>query len=128
VSGQIYGIMRSGHALGKAGEDFAAAYLLAQGYRILERNYRFGRIEVDIIARDGQFIVFVEVKARSSIRYGYPEAAIDRKKVNRIARVAAHYMYEKGIEAFMRFDVVALERKGTEWICAHTPDAFFPES
>lgn len=120
--------MRSGHALGKEGEDFAAAYLSAHGYTILERNYRFGRIEVDIIARDGKFIVFVEVKARSSIRYGYPEAAIDLKKVKRIARVAAHYMYENKIEAFMRFDVVALERRGSEWICMHTPDAFFPEA
>ena len=120
--------MRSGHALGKEGEEFAAGYLTAQGYTVLERNYRFGRIEVDIIARDGKFIVFVEVKARSSIRYGYPEAAIDRNKVKRIARVAAHYMYENKIEAFMRFDVVALERRGKEWICVHTPDAFFPDA
>lgn len=120
--------MRSGHALGKAGEDYAAEYLKAGGYEILERNYRFGRIEVDIIARDGQFIVFVEVKARSSTRFGYPEAAIDSKKVNRIARVASQYMYEKGIDGFMRFDVVALDLAGTQWNCVHTKDAFFPES
>lgn len=118
--------MRSGHALGKAGEDYATSYLESKGYQILARNFRFGRIEMDIIARHQKFIVFVEVKARSSTRYGYPETAIDKKKVDRIARVAAHYMFMHQLEGYMRFDVVALDMTREGWHCVHTEDAFFP--
>lgn len=118
--------MRREQELGKAGEDFAAAMLEQKGYRILERNYRFKRAEVDIIAQHGRHMIFVEVKARSGLHYGYPEASINKKKVNLLARAASHYTYVQQFEGFIRFDVVALEWKNGNWECLHIEDAFFP--
>jgi len=116
------------HVLGKEGEDHAVLLLEQKGYVILERNYRFKRAEVDIIARDGKYIVFVEVKARSNRSHGFPEDAITKKKVNLLARAASHYMYVNKLESFIRFDVVALERNSRGWDSLHTEDAFFPET
>jgi putative endonuclease len=89
------------------GEDHAARYLTSRGYRILERNYRASRGEVDIIAERGDALCFIEVKARSSAEYGTPLEAVTPWKQRRIASVAAHYASTKGgRERITRFDVV----------------------
>ncbi len=101
--------------IGQRGEDVAAAFLEAKGYRLLDRNYRFGREEVDIVAfeptpkNDGGMIVFVEVKARSGLGFGRPEAAVDEAKQRAIRRVAEAYLHERRlIPSPTRFDVVAV--------------------
>jgi putative endonuclease len=94
---------------GKEGEDIAARYLSEQGYCILVRNYRTKVGEIDIIAREGDTLVFVEVKARSGIRFGLPQEAVDQRKQTRLSRVALAYLRDqKGSPCDCRFDVVAV--------------------
>ena len=92
---------------GALGEDMACAYLKNQGFKILERNYARPTGEIDIIAREGDVIAFVEVKARTSVRYGMPAEAVNRAKQAHILRTALLYIAEHGLDdAPMRFDIV----------------------
>lgn len=94
---------------GKESEIIAARYLKKLGYRILEKNYRTGLGEIDIIARDKKTLVFVEVKARRSYRFGNPKAAVTPQKQRKISMVALSYLKATGQErARARFDVVAV--------------------
>ena len=94
---------------GDRGEDRAAAFLRKEGYRILERNYRCPLGEMDIIAREGKTIVFVEVKTRSSDRFGSPQAAIGPQKQRRMTVVALCYLNGQGwLGEPARFDVAAV--------------------
>ncbi|MBU1126415.1 MAG: YraN family protein [Patescibacteria group bacterium] len=95
---------------GNRGEDRAAAFLKALGYKILARqfNTRFG--EIDLIAQDGDEIVFVEVKARRSVDFGYPEESVTKKKLEKIERVGEWYLKQRNLEyAPFRIDVIAIE-------------------
>jgi len=94
---------------GDRGEDRAATFLRQEGYRILERNYRCPLGEMDIIARDGKTIVFIEVKTRSSDRFGSPQAAIGPQKQRRMTAIALCYLKGKGwLGMPARFDVAAV--------------------
>lgn len=107
--------------LGKKGEDLAQAYLCKKGYRLLERGYRCRLGETDLIMQDGDTIVFVEVRARSSARFGDPAESVNAVKQRKIVRMAQVYLKEHGLEnAPVRFDVVAV--LGGE--LRHIPDAF----
>ena len=101
--------MPSTREQGHEGEEIAIRHLQGLGFRIVERNYHFGKPEIDIIARDGETLVFCEVKMRKSKEYGDPEYAITKKKQQQIRRVASGYLYEHEIkEQDCRFDVVAI--------------------
>lgn len=94
---------------GKRGEDLAAAHLLEQGYRIIARNYRCLYGEADIIARDGDTIVFVEVKSRKTENFGLPQEAVGLAKQQKLSRISLCYLQEKRLHACKaRFDVVAV--------------------
>jgi putative endonuclease len=94
---------------GKAGEDLAAGYLVENRYRIIERNFKCALGEIDIIARDGPAIVFIEVKSRKSARYGRPEEAVDRRKQAKLSRIALAYLKSRsGLDTRARFDVVSV--------------------
>ncbi len=95
--------------LGDAGETAAAAFLESLGYRILVRNLRGPGGEIDIVARDGDTIVFVEVKARTSHRFGSALGAVDARKRARIRRVAADYLQFVAPQARARFDVLTYD-------------------
>lgn len=96
-------------AQGAIGENLAAEFLEKKGYLILQRNYRFERGEIDLIAKDGDELVFVEVKARTSKAFGSPEEAVTSVKQRQIRIVAEGYLFESGIEdQRCRFDVVAI--------------------
>ncbi|WP_373498551.1 YraN family protein [Desulfococcus sp.] len=99
---------------GLAGESLAAEILEGSGYRILTRNYRTKMGEIDIIARDGEVLVFVEVKARAgSGLYGNPKYAVNRAKQRRISKAALHYLKETGrMGCRARFDVVSIISRG----------------
>ncbi len=102
---------------GDKGEDFAVRFLKSIGYEIVERNYRYSRGEIDIIAEDPEtgFLVFVEVKTRHNLNYGEPEYAVTQRKIQQIKRVAELYLFEKEIsEIDCRFDVVAILFRGKE--------------
>jgi putative endonuclease len=96
-------------ALGKSGESYACRELERRGYAILERRFRTRYGELDIVARDGETLVFVEVKARRTTRYGTPVEAVTPFKQRRILRMAAEYVLMKGVCNFScRFDVVSV--------------------
>lgn len=78
--------------LGKIGEDIAAIYLQDLGYEILERNFRFKRVELDIVAQSGSTLVFCEVKTRRSLSHGFPSDAITPLKLQHIRTAALHWL------------------------------------
>ena len=106
---------------GKQGEAQAEEYLKQKGYEILERNYRYKRAEIDLIALQGNTLVFVEVKFRSNDYFGYPEEAVTIKKQQHIIHAADQYIHEKNWLQPIRFDIIALLNK-TE--LRHFEDAF----
>ncbi len=94
---------------GEAGEALAARLLRRHGYRILETNYRTAIGEVDIIARERDTIVFVEVKARRSLHFGHPKTAVTAQKRHKLSLLALHYLKATGQSgAKARFDVVSI--------------------
>ena len=95
--------------IAKTGESLAVAHLKARGYAILERNYRAVRGEIDLIAQDGDFIVFVEVKTRRSLKFGLPQTAVTPQKQRQISKVALAYLQTHNrFDAPCRFDVIAI--------------------
>lgn len=93
---------------GAEAEERAAAYLLAQGYKILERNYRHGKGEIDLICWKKPFVVFVEVKYRKNNSFGYPEEFVDRRKLEMVKKTAVLYVLQKKYEGPVRYDVIAI--------------------
>ena len=81
--------------IGKKGEDLSAEYLLSQGYQILSRNYRFKKSEIDLICRHQELLVFVEVKSRTSVKFGYPESFISVQQQEAIIRAGAFFRRKK---------------------------------
>ena len=96
---------------GKKGEEIAAKLLEQKGFKIIERNYRFGKGEIDIIAEDPEddCFVFVEVKSRETLLLGPPEYAITKNKIKQVKKIAELYLFEKDIkDRNCRFDVVTV--------------------
>lgn len=114
---------------GKWGEELATAYLKRQGYDILERDWRFGHRDIDIIARspDGRMVVFVEVKTRTSDVVTRPEDAVDLKKMRSIGLAANAYVKTFNVVDELRFDVISVvgEKKDAAQL-EHIQDAFNP--
>jgi putative endonuclease len=102
--------MRTALERGKRAEKQAADFLRSHGYQIVEENYRWRGGEIDLIARDGEFLVFVEVKARSSESFGLPEESVNIQKQHKLIRTAQRYLLEHPTKLNVRFDVVALSR------------------
>jgi putative endonuclease len=105
--------MKDRQKLGVNGEDLAARFLQENGYTVLERNFRYGRGEIDIIAEDAGTIVFVEVKSRSSESFGSPEGAVDSRKQRQLSKLALAYLQRERLlhKVDCRFDVVAISHQ-----------------
>ena len=116
--------------LRKKGADFEKVvdqFLTSRGYNILERNYHGGQGEIDLIARDGETLVFIEVKMRNSSHFGEGFDAVDARKRNRIVRTALDYLSHLDREEDCRFDIVSISRKEAGRIeVEHLPNAFTP--
>lgn len=105
----------------------AAEFLTRQGYQIIDKNWTRRGAEIDLIARDGDCLVFVEVKYRLSDAYGDPLISMDRRKIARLAKSAARYLAENDLaQVDCRFDVVAIRKIGAATEIEHIPNAFFP--
>ena len=111
--------------IGGYGENIVAGYLQAKGYSILETNYVQPNIgEIDIVAKQGDYIVFVEVKYRRNLRFGRPAEAITKQKIKNLRNCAEYYLYEKvNSNALCRFDVIEVFGKEKVEI-NHIVDAF----
>jgi len=98
-------------ALGSKGEDLAVQYLKKKGFKVIERNYHCSAGEIDLIAREGKTLIFVEIKTRSSSEFGLPQEAVDRFKQKKMIEVARAYMAEHHLTEDIpaRFDVVAIQ-------------------
>ena len=103
-------MIRSREEMGRRGEIKAVEYLQSKGYHILDRNLRIRGGEIDIIARRGRDIVFVEVKTRSSAVYGFPEESVGRKKRQHIQRAINEYVRRMRVDQHfaLRFDIISL--------------------
>ena len=113
------------HELGKKGEELATGYLKEKGLTILERNWRSGRTEIDIIATDGTFLIICEVKTRSSTAFGEPEESISDFKMEALAEAGAVYQEKNNIDLEFRFDIISIVFRGDELIgIQHLEDAF----
>ena len=99
--------MEEKHILGKKGEKIAEHYLLNNSYTVLEVNWRYLKAEIDIIAIKKEFIVFVEVKTRSSNDYGAPESFVSNNQQKRIINAAHEYITKNNIEQEARFDIMS---------------------
>jgi putative endonuclease len=120
--------MAKHNELGIWGEKTAQNRLVAEGYTLLAVNYTYGKAEIDIIAKIGTDLVFIEVKTRSSSHFALPEAAVTAKKRALILEAATQYMYDNQYEGEFRFDVIAIitNKKNEITDYEHFIDAFFP--
>ncbi|MCR5403824.1 MAG: YraN family protein [Butyrivibrio sp.] len=107
-------------------ESLACEYLRSQGASVISSNYRCRQGEVDIIARDGVYLCFVEVKYRNNYRFGEPQEAVDLKKRRHICKVSEFYLYSKckSFDIPVRYDVIAISRKNDVFTFKWIKNAF----
>lgn len=118
----------STHTRGSRGESIAEAFLRRKGHVILARNYRdsVSRYEIDIVTRDGEELVFVEVKAGTGRRFGDPQSWVDARKQQHVARAARRFLQERDWhESPCRFDVVGIDLSGNPPRITHIERAFW---
>ena len=118
--------MAESHNLGKEGEDQAVEYLEKAGYKILRRNWKSGKLELDIIAENKDFIVFAEVKTRSEDFLEDPRTAITREKQRSIIYAADSYLKWNYVDKESRFDVITVIKKNESFQIDHIENAFYP--
>jgi len=118
--------MADSHDLGQKGEALAAEYLEKAGYRIVQRNFKWGRNEIDIIAENDNFIVFTEVKTRSADFQVSPSAAVNREKQKSVILAADGYLKRFGIDKESRFDVITVVKSSNSFDIDHIENAFYP--
>jgi putative endonuclease len=116
--------MRS-HDLGVRGEDLASQYLLSRGYTILERNWRFQKAEIDILAAKDGTLAVVEVKTRSSKAFGDPEEFIGRHKIQHLKKAANAYVNMNRLNLDVRFDYIGIVMERSRHKISHLKDACF---
>lgn len=110
--------------LGKKGEQLALEFLQQNGYLILEKNYRFKKAEVDIIAQKESVLAVVEVKTRSSDYFGNPQDFVNPKKIKLLVSAIDNYIVEKDLDVDVRFDIIAILRQKNDFKIEHIQDAF----
>ena len=119
--------MAKHNQLGKEGEDAATNFLLKKGHKILVRNYRFKKAEVDIISKEKDTVVFTEVKLRSAKIFGLPEEFVTRKKKLLMKQAAEEFINQLGQETEIRFDIISVLKNKSNFEIVHIEDAFFDE-
>jgi putative endonuclease len=118
--------MSESHNLGMEGEKLAGEYLLGKGYKILHRNWKSGKREIDIVAENKDFIIFVEVKTRAQDYFVHPRHSVTSEKQKSIIFAAESYISKYNINKDSRFDIVYVISDGKTFNFEHTEDAFYP--
>lgn len=117
--------MNQKQELGKFGEEIATNYLKQNGYEIIQRNFKAKQGEIDIIARQKEEIIFVEVKTRKSLAYGLPIEAVNEIKQKHIYRTAQYYLYLYHLEKeFIRLDIIEIYKRDKKIKINHIKNAF----
>jgi putative endonuclease len=117
--------MAEHNEIGKLGEDIAVNYLVHQGYEILERNWKFEKAEVDILAQKDNFLVAVEVKTRNTDAFGLPQEFLKAAQIKRLVKAVDEYMQQHKITNEVRFDVIAIILHKKDHTLEHIIDAFY---
>jgi len=103
--------------LGRLGEKLAAEYLRRAGLKIIDQNYRCPKGEIDLIAQDGKWLVFIEVRTKTSAKLGYAEESLTAKKIQRLRSLGSYYLLEQGFKEFppLRFDLLAINFRDLDY-------------
>lgn len=112
--------------IGKQGESYAYDFYVKNNYTILEKNWVFGHLEIDLIAKNQNTIVFCEVKTRSSDKIIAPQEAVNKLKQKNIIRAANVYICKNGFTLEARFDIITILIKGEDFVLEHIPGAYTP--
>jgi putative endonuclease len=116
--------MAEHNELGKKGEQLAIDFLIKKGYSILDKNYRYLKAEVDIIAQKGEVLAAIEVKTRSTDYFGNPEEFVNPKKIKLLLSAIDYYVVEKDLDVEVRFDIIAIIHQNKKTKIDHLEDAF----
>lgn len=111
--------------LGKKGEAAAVAFLIENGYAILETNWVFQKAEVDIIAQKDSLLIVAEVKTRTSIEFGLPQEFVKPKKIQLLVKAIDAYINLNMLDLEVRFDIIAIQNNSNNFEIEHIKDAFF---
>ncbi|MGJ8744311.1 YraN family protein [Polaribacter sp.] len=116
--------MADHNELGKKGEQLAIHFLIENNYKILEKNYRYLKAEVDIIAQKENTLAVIEVKTRSTDYFGNPQDFITPKKIQLLLLAIDHYVVERDLDVEVRFDIIAIIHQKNTTKIEHLEDAF----
>ena len=117
--------MAQHNELGKKGEELAVDYLISKGYKIIERNYRFNKAEVDIMAQKQSTLAIIEVKTRSTTDFGNPQDFVKPKQIQRLVKAVDEYVTIHNLEVEIRFDIIAIVKNKTLFDIEHIENAFY---
>ncbi|WP_100610366.1 YraN family protein [Confluentibacter lentus] len=117
--------MAQHNELGTKGEQLAVDFLLKYGYDILDRNYRFDKAEVDIIAKKDTILAIIEVKTRSTIDFGNPQDFVKPKQIQRLVKAVDEYIIVNELDVEVRFDIIAIIKQGKGFKIEHLENAFY---
>jgi len=117
--------MAQHNELGKKGEQLAVDFLLKHNYDIVERNYRFEKAEVDIIAQKDDILAIVEVKTRSTVDFGDPQDFVKPKQIKNLVKAVDEYVTVNDLDVEVRFDIIAIVKEGKGYTIEHLENAFY---
>ena len=117
--------MAEHNALGKLGEEKAVSFLEANGYEILDTNWRYDKAEIDIIAKKVNILAVIEVKTRSNLDFGLPQDFVKPKKIQLLVKAINEYVISHDIEANIRFDIIAIHKENSDFVIEHIEEAFY---
>ncbi|OYX26323.1 MAG: endonuclease [Flavobacteriales bacterium 32-35-8] len=117
--------MAQHNELGTKGEELAVDFLIKNGYDILDRNYRFDKAEVDIIAQKDTILAIIEVKTRSTIDFGNPQDFVKPKQIQRLVKAVDEYVIINELDVEVRFDIIAIIKEGNSFKIEHLENAFY---
>lgn len=117
--------MAQHNELGKKGEQLAVNFLIENNYNIVERNYRFEKAEVDIIAQKENILAIVEVKTRSSIDFGNPQDFVKPKQIKNLVKAVDEYVTTNDLDVEVRFDIIAIVKEKGTFKIEHLENAFY---
>jgi putative endonuclease len=117
--------MAQHNELGKKGEQLAVDFLLKDNYKIVERNYRFDKAEVDIIASKDNILAIIEVKTRSTKDFGDPQDFVKPKQIKNLVKAVNEYVIENNLQSEVRFDIIAVVKEKSGFSIEHLENAFY---